>query len=75
MNTAYKLAPVLKKVYKPERVGILVAGWEVPHVHLHLVPLHEHNDLTSKRLLDGTAGKVDLAELQSEQQRILAVLG
>jgi histidine triad (HIT) family protein len=74
MNTAYKLAPVLKEVYKPERVGILVAGWEVPHAHLHLVPMYEHNDLTSKRLLDGSADKVDQSELERQQKLILAAL-
>ncbi|HEY1646062.1 MAG TPA: HIT domain-containing protein [Candidatus Saccharimonadales bacterium] len=74
MKTAYKLTPVLKDVYKPERVGLLVAGWEVPHAHLHLVPMLEHDDLTSKRLLDGTAKFVDQKELEKEQAQIVAKL-
>lgn len=71
MNTAYKLTPILDMVYKPKRVGTLVAGWEVPHAHLHLVPMYEHNDITSKRLLDGTAVVVEQEELERQRQLIL----
>jgi histidine triad (HIT) family protein len=31
--------------FKPERVGLMVAGLEVPHVHLHVVPIRALHDL------------------------------
>jgi diadenosine tetraphosphate (Ap4A) HIT family hydrolase len=31
--------------FKPERVGLLVAGLEVPHVHIHVVPIRAVHDL------------------------------
>lgn len=74
MKTAYKLTPVLKEVYKPRRVGSLVAGWDVPHAHLHLVPMYESGDITSKRLIDGTAVEVDQEELEAEQRKITTAL-
>ncbi len=71
MDTAYKIAPALQRAYKPIRVGALVAGFDVPHAHLHLVPLHEHNDLTSKRLLDGKVTKASSSELEVESAKII----
>jgi len=31
--------------FKPERVGLMVAGLEVPHVHIHVVPIRGVHDL------------------------------
>ena len=31
--------------FSPGRVGLLIAGLEVPHVHLHVVPIHSESDL------------------------------
>ncbi|WP_299593421.1 HIT family protein [uncultured Microbulbifer sp.] len=45
MAVASKLAKAQKKVYSPERVGMMVAGIEVPHTHYHLVPMDEIADL------------------------------
>ena len=39
MQVAQKVAKGLKAVYSPERVGVIVAGLEVPHTHIHLVPV------------------------------------
>lgn len=32
--------------FEPEKVGVIVAGLEVPHVHLHLIPIRAERDLT-----------------------------
>jgi histidine triad (HIT) family protein len=31
--------------FKPERVGLVVAGLEVPHLHIHVVPIRGMEDL------------------------------
>lgn len=31
--------------FQPERVGLMIAGLEVPHVHLHVVPIRGVHDL------------------------------
>jgi diadenosine tetraphosphate (Ap4A) HIT family hydrolase len=33
------------EAFAPKRVGLLVAGLEVPHVHLHVVPINSESDL------------------------------
>ena len=53
MAQANELASALKAVCRPLRVGMLVAGFDVPHAHLHVVPIHDVFDITSKSVLDG----------------------
>lgn len=42
---AKKVANALKIAMKCERVGVAVLGFEVPHAHMHLVPMNGMNDL------------------------------
>lgn len=45
MDFAYDVAQGIEKVIPCLRVGVAVIGLEVPHVHVHLVPLNEMNDI------------------------------
>jgi histidine triad (HIT) family protein len=49
---AKKVATGLKKAIPCEKVGVLVLGLEVPHAHIHLVPMQSEADLLnfSKKL-------------------------
>ena len=38
---AQRLAPVIQKALSVNRIGLSVVGTEVPHFHLHLVPIEE----------------------------------
>ncbi len=40
-----KIAAAIKKAFPCNRVGIAVLGLEVPHVHIHLVPMDSLGDL------------------------------
>ena len=42
---ARKVAVALKKVIPCKKIGVAVIGLEVPHVHIHLVPMNEIADL------------------------------
>ena len=46
---AKKVALGLKKAIKCKRIGIAVIGLEVPHVHIHLVPLNDMDDINFSR--------------------------
>lgn len=35
----------LQDAFKPEKVGMMIAGLEVPHTHIHLVPIRGVHDL------------------------------
>ncbi|WNB17509.1 HIT family protein [Marivirga arenosa] len=40
-----KVAKAIEKSVKCIRIGVAVIGLEVPHVHVHLVPLNSMNDI------------------------------
>ena len=42
---AKKVAKALEKSVKCKRIGVAVIGLEVPHVHIHLVPLNSMDDI------------------------------
>ena len=46
MDFAYKVAGALEKAVPCKRVGMAVIGLEVPHVHIHLIPLNQMTDAT-----------------------------
>lgn len=45
MVFAKKVAKAIGKSVPCQRVGVAVLGLDVPHAHVHLVPLNEGNDL------------------------------
>ena len=46
---AYKVAKGMDKVIACKRVGVAVIGLEVPHAHIHLVPLNKVSDINFER--------------------------
>ena len=44
MAFSYKVAKAVERAVPCERVGMSVIGLEVPHVHVHLIPLHSMED-------------------------------
>lgn len=46
MQVSHKIANALKLAYPATRVGFMIAGLEVPHTHIHLVPMDSMDDLS-----------------------------
>ncbi|HIG32071.1 MAG TPA: HIT family protein [Flavobacteriales bacterium] len=46
---AQKVAKGMDKVIACERIGVAVIGLEVPHTHIHLVPLNNVSDINFER--------------------------
>ena len=57
---AKRIAKALKKAIPCKRIGIAVIGLEVPHAHIHLVPLNNMDDINFSR------PKITLAEKEFE---------
>lgn len=45
MQFSRKVAQALEKTVPCKRIGMAVVGLEVPHVHVHLIPLNEMDDM------------------------------
>jgi diadenosine tetraphosphate (Ap4A) HIT family hydrolase len=46
---AQRIAGAMQEVFQPVKVGLIIAGLEVRHTHLHLVPIHALHDLDFSR--------------------------
>ena len=42
---AQKIAKAMKKVIDCKRIGVTVIGLEVPHAHIHLIPINQEKDM------------------------------
>jgi Diadenosine tetraphosphate (Ap4A) hydrolase and other HIT family hydrolases len=49
MVFAKKIAVAIKKGFPCKKVGVAVIGLEVPHAHIHLVPMQKEGDLDFRR--------------------------
>ncbi len=45
MKFSRKVAKALEKTVPCKRIGVAVVGLEVPHVHVHLIPLNEMDEM------------------------------
>ena len=45
MQFSKKIAVALEKTVPCKRIGMAVVGLEVPHVHVHLIPLNEMDEM------------------------------
>ena len=44
-NFTRKVSIILKRAISCDRIGISVIGFEVPHVHIHLIPINSISDM------------------------------
>ncbi len=66
---ARPVAQAIKQVTGAARVGMAVVGLEVPHAHVHLVPIDGLHDIDFRR-----AKEADDAQLAATAEQIQAVL-
>jgi histidine triad (HIT) family protein len=67
---AKPIAKAIEAAFRCNRCGISVIGIEVPHAHVHLVPLNSANDINFTR----SKLKVTPEQLKKAQEKILAQL-
>lgn len=60
MKFSRKVAKALEKTVECKRIGVAVVGLEVPHVHVHLIPLQDMDDMRFQR-------KTTLTKLEFEE--------
>lgn len=45
LSVAQKIGKAQLRVFECERIGLTIAGFEVPHTHMHVIPLRCEEDL------------------------------
>ncbi len=69
MGMAHLIGGAVKQAFASPRAALIIAGFEVPHTHLHVFPVWEMADLDFAR-----AEPASDDDLAAAQQRILDVL-
>ncbi|MDX1468189.1 MAG: HIT family protein [Acidimicrobiia bacterium] len=69
-GVAQAIGNALQSVYAPLKVGLMIAGLEVPHLHLHVVPIDTVHDLD----FANAAASVDSGSLEEEASSIRGAL-
>lgn len=67
---AKPIAKAIEKAYPCNRVGISVMGLEVPHAHMHLVPINSADDLNFTR----PKLKLSSEDFKTIQERVISFL-
>jgi histidine triad (HIT) family protein len=49
MNFSKRISKAIKKAIPCNRIGVAVIGLEVPHAHIHLVPINQMDDINFTR--------------------------
>jgi diadenosine tetraphosphate (Ap4A) HIT family hydrolase len=70
MQVAQKVGQAIDAVYSPRRVGLMIVGDEVPHVHIHVAPIDSARDLDFANAASATS-----EELAVVADRLRNVLG
>jgi len=69
MKFSRKVAKALEKTVECKRIGVAVVGLEVPHTHVHLIPLQDMDDMRFQRKISLT--KEEFEELAKAIQNNL----
>jgi histidine triad (HIT) family protein len=70
MTVAHAIGRAQRSEFRPARVGLIIAGFEVPHCHVHVIPTRGMHDLD----FANAAQDVDPAELDAAADRLRTAL-
>ena len=69
-EVAGRIGAAQKQVFGSQRIGMIIAGFEVPHMHLHLIPANTMSDMDFSLASDS----VDTADLEKAAESIKSAL-
>ena len=67
MQFAKKVAVALEKTIPCKRIGMAVIGLEVPHTHVHLIPLNEMNEMRFENKVSLTKEEFEALALEIKE--------
>lgn len=70
MLVVRRVAAVINATFNPRKVGMLAAGFDVAHAHIHVLPMYDYHDITSKIILEGKRANPSEKELHTIADQI-----
>lgn len=74
MDVSTDIGRAIQSAFNPIRVGLMIAGLEVPHTHIHVVPISSVNDLDFANA-DSSSTREGLEEAATRIRRALIAAG
>ncbi len=69
-EVSHRISKALHKAFPCERVGLIIAGYEVNHCHIHLIPTNNMGQLS----FANAAASVDRETLENNAEKIISAL-
>ncbi|MGB0112443.1 MAG: HIT family protein [Ilumatobacteraceae bacterium] len=69
-SVTHTIGQAQQRAFDCERVGVIVAGYEVPHTHVHVIPTTDMRELS----FANAAASVDPADLEAAAEKIRSEL-
>ena len=69
-EVAARIGAAQKQVFGSQRIGMIIAGFEVPHMHIHLIPANTMSDMDFSLASDS----VEAADLERAAESIKSAL-
>jgi histidine triad (HIT) family protein len=69
-SVSHKISLSLQKAFPCERVGLMIAGYEINHCHIHLIPTTSIKDFN----FANAAESIEREILEDHAQRIITAL-
>lgn len=69
-EVSHRISKALQKAFACERVGLIIAGYEVNHCHIHLIPTNNMGQLS----FANAAASVDRETLENNAEKIISAL-
>jgi histidine triad (HIT) family protein len=70
-SVAHRIGRAQHAAFQCDRVGVIIAGYEVPHTHIHVIPTHHMGQLN----FANAAATADPEDLQAAAQALRDQLG
>lgn len=64
MPVAQRIARAIEQVVPCNRIGVMIAGLDVPHAHIHLVPIQTTGDLSFAQAQPGNPSELAALAIQ-----------
>lgn len=62
-ETVQRISKMLKSTFNPERIVLVVHGYEIPHAHVHVIPVYQRGDVTFGKRPAAILSNEQLAEI------------
>lgn len=69
-DVTHRIGRAQRQAFECERVGVIIAGYEVPHAHIHVIP----TDNMSQLSFQNAAASVDRDEMEAAAEAIRQAL-